>query len=169
MTKIIILLAGLGVALYLWVWIKARYQQQGRPFAIKAILVACALLLIGLAAIGRVHWLGALLASALAGMRFLLPIIFKSLPMLAPFLKRAKAEQANNDNNNNNNANTNRSANSDITREEAFAILGLDASASEDEIVMAHRRLIQKLHPDTGGNEYLATQLNLAKDFLLKS
>ena len=113
------------------------------------------------------HWLGALLASALAGMRFLLPIIFKSLPMLAPFLKRAKAEQANNDNNNN--ANTNRSANSDITREEAFAILGLDASASEDEIVMAHRRLIQKLHPDTGGNEYLATQLNLAKDFLLKS
>ena len=166
MAKIIILIAGLGVALYLWVWIKARYQQQGRPFAIKAILVACALLLIGLAAAGRVHWIGALLASALAGMRFLLPIIFKSLPLLAPFLKRAKAEQANNDNVNNN---TNTSANSDMTREEALAILGLDASASEEDIVMAHRRLIQKLHPDTGGNEYLATQLNLAKELLLKS
>lgn len=165
MAKIIILIAGLGVALYLWVWIKARYQQHGRPFAIKAVLVACALLLIGLAAAGRVHWLGALLASALAGMRFLLPIIFKSLPLLAPFLKRAKAEQANNDNS----ANTNTSANSDMTREEAFAILGLDTSASEEEIVMAHRRLIQKLHPDTGGNEYLATQLNLAKELLLKS
>ena len=167
MAKIIILIAGLGVALYLWVWIKARYQQQGRPFAIKAVLVACALLLIGLAAAGRVHWLGALLASALAGMRFLLPIIFKSLPLLAPFLKRAKAEQANN--NNDNDANTNTSANSDMTREEAFAILGLDTSASEKDIVMAHRRLIQKLHPDTGGNEYLATQLNLAKELLLKS
>jgi DnaJ family protein C protein 19 len=161
MAKIIILLAGLGVALYLWVWIKARYQQQGRPFAIKATLVACALLLIGLAAIGRVHWLGALLASALAGMRFLLPIILKSLPLLAPFLKRAKAEQANN------NANTVNS--SDMTKDEAFAILGLDTSASEEEIVMAHRRLIQKLHPDTGGNEYLATQLNIAKEVLLKS
>jgi len=161
MAKIIILLAGLGVALYLWVWIKARYQQQGRPFAIKATLVACALLLIGLAAIGRIHWLGALLASALAGMRFLLPIILKSLPLLAPFLKRAKAEQANN------NADTINS--SDMTKNEAFAILGLDTSASEEEIVMAHRRLIQKLHPDTGGNEYLATQLNLAKEVLLKS
>jgi len=160
MAKIIILLAGLGVALYLWVWIKARYQQQGRPFAIKATLVACALLLIGLAAIGRVHWIGALLASALAGMRFLLPIILKSLPLLAPFLKRAKAEQANN------NANTVNS--SDMTKDEALAILGLDASASEKEIVMAHRRLIQKLHPDTGGNEYLATQLNIAKEVLLK-
>lgn len=160
MAKIIILLAGLGVALYLWVWIKARYQQQGRPFAIKATLVACALLLIGLAAIGRVHWIGALLASALAGMRFLLPIILKSLPLLAPFLKRAKAEQANN------NANTVNS--SDMTKDEALAILGLDASASEEEIVMAHRRLIQKLHPDTGGNEYLATQLNIAKEVLLK-
>jgi len=160
MAKIIILLAGLGVALYLWVWIKARYQQQGRPFAIKATLVACALLLIGLAAIGRVHWIGALLASALAGMRFLLPIILKSLPLLAPFLKRAKAEQANN------NANTVNS--SDMTKDEALAILGLDTSASEEEIVMAHRRLIQKLHPDTGGNEYLATQLNIAKEVLLK-
>ena len=137
MAKIIILLAGLGVALYLWVWIKARYQQQGRPFAIKATLVACALLLIGLAAIGRVHWLGALLASALAGMRFLLPIILKSLPLLAPFLTRAKAEQANN------NANTVNS--SDMTKDEALAILGLDTSASEEEIVMAHRRLIQNI------------------------
>ncbi|MGB1192249.1 MAG: DnaJ domain-containing protein, partial [Pseudomonadales bacterium] len=56
---------------------------------------------------------------------------------------------------------------SDMTKEEAFAILGLDNTATEEEIVMAHRRLIQKLHPDTGGNEYLATQLNLAKDVLI--
>ena len=55
-----------------------------------------------------------------------------------------------------------------MTKDEALAILGLDASASEKEIVMAHRRLIQKLHPDTGGNEYLATQLNIAKEVLLK-
>ncbi|MBT5292449.1 MAG: DnaJ domain-containing protein [Cellvibrionales bacterium] len=162
MAKIIILIAGLGAALYLWAWIKVRYQQQGRPFAIKATLVACALLLVGLAAIGRIHWLGAVLASALAGMRFLLPIIFKSLPLLAPFLKRAQAEQSHSD------ANSNTVNSSDMSKDEAFAILGLDNSASEEEIVMAHRRLIQKLHPDTGGNEYLATQLNLAKEVLLK-
>ncbi|HAW14372.1 MAG TPA: molecular chaperone DnaJ [Cellvibrionales bacterium] len=162
MARIIILIAALGVTLFLWVWLKARYQEQGRPFAVKATLVACALILIGLAATGRVHWLGALLASALAGMRFLLPIIFKSLPLLAPFLKRAKAEQADN------NSNANTANSSDMTKDEAFAILGLDHNATENEIVMAHRRLIQKLHPDTGGNEYLATQLNIAKAVLLK-
>ncbi|HAB56373.1 MAG TPA: molecular chaperone DnaJ [Cellvibrionales bacterium] len=162
MARIIILIAALGVTLFLWVWLKARYQEQGRPFAVKATLVACALILIGLAATGRVHWLGALLASALAGMRFLLPIIFKSLPLLAPFLKRAKAEQADN------NSNANTANSSDMTKDEAFAILGLDHNATEEEIVMAHRRLIQKLHPDTGGNEYLATQLNIAKAVLLK-
>ena len=162
MARIIILIAALGVTLFLWVWLKARYQEQGRPFAVKATLVACTLILIGLAATGRVHWLGALLASALAGMRFLLPIIFKSLPLLAPFLKRAKAEQADN------NSNANTANSSDMTKDEAFAILGLDHNATEEEIVMAHRRLIQKLHPDTGGNEYLATQLNIAKAVLLK-
>lgn len=161
MARIIILIAALIATIYLWAWLKSRYQQQGRPFAIKASLVACALLLVGLAAIGKVHWLGALLASGLAGLRFLLPIVFKSLPLFAPFLKRASAEQANA------NSNPNTGNNSDMTKNEAFAVLGLDSSATEEDIVMAHRRLIQKLHPDTGGNEYLATQLNLAKDILL--
>lgn len=167
MARIIILIAALIAAIYLWAWLKSRYQQQGRPFAIKASLVACALLLVGLAAIGKVHWLGALLASGLAGLRFLLPIVFKSLPLFAPFLKRASAEQDNANSNANTNANTGND--SDMTKDEAFAVLGLDSSATEEDIVMAHRRLIQKLHPDTGGNEYLATQLNLAKDVLLNA
>lgn len=56
---------------------------------------------------------------------------------------------------------------STMSRHEALAVLGLDAGATHDEIIQAHRRLIQKLHPDRGGSTYLATTLNEAKRVLL--
>ena len=56
---------------------------------------------------------------------------------------------------------------SGMNRAEALAVLGLDDSATEQDIIDAHRSLIQKLHPDRGGNDYLAAKINQAKDFLL--
>jgi len=56
---------------------------------------------------------------------------------------------------------------SDMTRQEALAILGLPESASEDEIRAAHRRLIVRVHPDAGGSAELAARINRAKDVLL--
>lgn len=62
-------------------------------------------------------------------------------------------------------ANTGTSDNMD--RREALSILGLGDDASREDIVAAHRSLMQKLHPDRGGNDYLAAKINQAKDFLL--
>ena len=51
--------------------------------------------------------------------------------------------------------------------EEALAVLGLAEGASEDDIKAAHRRLIQRMHPDVGGTADLAARINRAKDVLL--
>jgi len=60
----------------------------------------------------------------------------------------------------------NGAATGEMTREEAYEILGLEPGADREAVIAAHRRLMQKLHPDRGGSAWLATRINLAKDLL---
>ena len=56
-----------------------------------------------------------------------------------------------------------------MTVDEAYAILGLAPGATPEQIKEAHHRLMIKLHPDHGGSDYLATQINRARDVLLRA
>ena len=64
-----------------------------------------------------------------------------------------------------------RSGGNDSLMTEALAleILGLGGDASREDITAAHRRLMQKMHPDRGGSDYLAQRINQARDFLLRN
>jgi DnaJ homolog subfamily C member 19 len=56
-----------------------------------------------------------------------------------------------------------------MTVDEARRLLEIDSTANADAIIAAHKRLIAKVHPDTGGSAELAAQVNAARDILLRN
>jgi len=54
-----------------------------------------------------------------------------------------------------------------MTADEAREILGVQAEATFDEIRAAYLKLMTKVHPDHGGSNYFAKELNAAKALLI--
>jgi hypothetical protein len=50
----------------------------------------------------------------------------------------------------------------------ARALLGIEAGASREEIIAAHRRLTTLVHPDRGGSNAAMQEANAARDLLLE-
>ncbi|AOL93181.1 J domain-containing protein [Porphyrobacter sp. LM 6] len=49
----------------------------------------------------------------------------------------------------------------------ARKLLGVEAGASRDEVIAAHRRLTALVHPDRGGTTAAMQEANAARDLLL--
>lgn len=67
------------------------------------------------------------------------------------------------------NASYNQANIADPNQEEARLILGLPEQFDKKDVELAYKKLMQKIHPDRGGNDYLASRVNLARDLLLKN
>ena len=116
-----------------------------------------------MAATGRLNWLFALVGVAAAFLARMLPELIR----YSPYLHRLWQEYMAAKHGYSGQGQSSATANGKMTVQEAYEVLGLKAGASEQDIIAAHRKLMQKIHPDRGGSDYLAAKINLAKKILL--
>lgn len=162
MIRVILILAVLGFLLWGLRWFMRTPPHEilqtlrGRGgLALMAALVLLAVL--------AHNWVVPMLGAAGALAARSLPYLPRLLPLLERLWQQRRAGQSHSQEGGAKSA----SSAMPSSLEEAYQILGLEPGASKEEIIAAHRRLMQKVHPDRGGSDYLAAQINRAKEILL--
>lgn len=161
MARVALLVALLAAVYFGGRWYKQLPSERKKRARHGAWLGLAGLALLGLVATGRVHWLAFLLAPlawVAKGAFRLLP----QLPMLHRLWQQLRGARTAETGAGGSVASSDR-----MTPERACSILEVSVDAGREEILDAHRRLIRKVHPDTGGSTYLASQINQARDVLL--
>jgi hypothetical protein len=119
--------------------------------------------LLYLTATGRLNWFFALVGVVIAFLLRLMPALLHYAPHIHRLWREFSGSKQNASH-----RQSDSGAKGKMSVDEAYEVLGLKSGASEQDIIAAHRKLMQKIHPDHGGSDYLAAKINLAKKILLK-
>lgn len=141
-------------------WLSARPARSTTLVTLAAVMLVAGLAVLALT--GRLHWLAAVAAAVAPFLRRAVGLL-RFVPWVGALLKRWHAGRPGDGSSRGSSG----PAGNLMSRAQALEILGLEGNPGRDEILAAHRRLIQRLHPDRGGSKYLAQQLNEAKARLL--
>lgn len=166
MIQLLLLLISIALLLIAVAKIRRLPNPQKKWLLIQIGIGICGISLLFILMTGRIHWLGIVIGAL--------------IPILKAFLvKPGKGSES--------------QPHSETTAEikpdhhdqppatqpsmaikEALNVLGLEGDLTTGEItaelvIDTHRKLIQKFHPDRGGNDYLAAKINQAKDVLLEA
>ncbi len=112
--------------------------------------------------LGKLNWLLGVLGIFFAFLGRLLPAFLRYAPILQRiwFMFAASRQGRADEKTPSNNSNS-------MTVTQAYQILGLKPGCTEKDIIQSHKRLMIRVHPDKGGSDFLAAQLNTAKSVLL--
>ena len=162
MARLIILIAVAAIALILWHKITKAKGEERKKMIFWSIIVSILAMLGILAITGHLN----VITAAIAGLVALLPRAIQMIKYL-PLVSRLFQQQGPQHTQHNEQTQSPPGSKQGMSREQALEVLGLKAGYTKDDVIKAHRRMMQKLHPDRGGSDYLAAQINQAKETLL--
>lgn len=162
MPRLIILIAIIAIALILWNKIQKASGEQRKKLIFWSLIGGVGGILAILALTGHLN----IITAAIAGLVALVPRALSLLKYL-PFISRLYAQNKQQNDQQYSQTQPPPNNNAKMTPEQAREILALKPGHSRDDVIQAHRRMMQKIHPDRGGSDYLAAQINKAKDTLL--
>lgn len=134
-------------------YVNRQAPQDKKKALLKLTIYATAIILIALVITGRAHWLAAAIGALLPFLQKVAALGFRFLPFINGL--RQKQQTGHQPDN----------MSDDIAK--ALQIFGLEEIPTEEEVIQRHRELMQKNHPDRGGSDFLASQINEAKEILL--